>query len=107
MLKLKRAYLPAEDTDGYRVLVDRLWPRGKSKETEKIDLWLKEIAPSPELRKYPEFREKYHQELQSGPQKEALKQLQVIIKQHKTITLVYSAKNETENNAQVLYDLLQ
>ena len=49
----------------------------------------------------------YHQELQSGPQKEALKQLQVIIKQHKTITLVYGAKNETENNAQVLYDLLQ
>ena len=44
MLKLKRAYLPAEDTDGYRVLVDRLWPRGKSKETEKIDLWLKEIG---------------------------------------------------------------
>lgn len=88
MLKLKRAYLPAEDTDGYRVLVDRLWPRGKSKETEKIDLWLKEIAPSPELRKwfnhdsekYPEFREKYRQELQSGPQKEALKQLQEIIK---------------------------
>lgn len=115
MLKLKRAYLPAEETDGYRVLVDRLWPRGKSKETEKFDLWLKEIAPSPELRKwfnrdsekYSEFQVKYRQELQSGPQKEALEQLKEIMKQHPIVTLVYGAKNEAENNAQVLYEFLQ
>lgn len=115
MLKLKRAYLPAEENDGYRVLVDRLWPRGKSKETEKIELWLKEIAPSPELRKwfnhdsekYPEFQVKYRQELQNSPQKEALEQLKAIIKQHPTVTLVYGAKNETENNAHVLYEILQ
>ena len=51
MIKIKRAYAPAEETDGYRILVDRLWPRGISKEKAKIDLWLKEVAPSNELRK--------------------------------------------------------
>ncbi|MGM0168685.1 hypothetical protein IGI39_004440 [Enterococcus sp. AZ135] len=114
MLQIKRAYLPAEDLDGYRVLVDRLWPRGKSKETEKIDLWLKEIAPSSDLRKwfnheaekYPEFETSYRKELQAGEQKEALDQLKTVLKEHKNVTLVYGAKNETQNNAQVLYDLL-
>ena len=114
MLKMKRAYLSAEDSDGYRVLVDRLWPRGKSKETEKIDLWLKEIAPSSELRKwfnheaekYPDFKAKYRKELQSGTQKEALEELKNILQDHEMVTLVYGAKNEKQNNAQVLYDLL-
>lgn len=114
MLKLKRAYLPAEEADGYRVLVDRLWPRGKSKDTEKIDLWLKEIAPSADLRKwfnhdsekYPEFRTSYRKELDNGVKKESLEELRAIITRHKTVTLVYGAKNESENNAQVLYELL-
>ncbi|MBX8935485.1 DUF488 domain-containing protein [Enterococcus gilvus] len=114
MLQIKRAYLPVSDSDGYRVLVDRLWPRGKSKETEKIDLWLKEIAPSPELRKwfnhevdkYPEFQMKYREELQSGTQHEALEELRTVIQAHDNVTLVYSAKDEQHNNAQVLYDLL-
>ena len=114
MLQIKRAYLPASDSDGYRVLVDRLWPRGKSKETEKIDLWLKEIAPSPELRKwfnheeakYPEFQVKYQEELQSGAQKEALEELRKVLDKQAVVTLVYGAKNEKQNNAQVLYELL-
>lgn len=114
MLQIKRAYLPASDSDGYRVLVDRLWPRGKSKETEKIDLWLKEIAPSPELRKwfnheeakYPEFQAKYQEELQSGAQKEAFEELRKVLDKQAVVTLVYGAKNEKQNNAQVLYELL-
>ncbi|MDU5333936.1 DUF488 domain-containing protein [Enterococcus sp.] len=115
MLQIKRAYLPAEDSDGYRVLVDRLWPRGKSKETEKIDLWLKEIAPSSELRKwfnheaekYPEFEAKYRVELQSGAQNEALEELKKTLQEHEVVTLIYGAKNEKQNNAQVLCDLLR
>lgn len=115
MLQMKRAYLPAEDSDGYRVLVDRLWPRGKSKETEKIDLWLKEIAPSPDLRKwfnheakkYPEFEAKYREELQSGAQKTALEELKKTLQEHEGVTLIYGAKNEKQNNAQVLFDLLK
>lgn len=114
MLQLKRAYLPASDSDGYRVLVDRLWPRGKSKETEKIDLWLKEIAPSTELRKwfnhetakYPEFQAKYREELRSGTAKEALEKLQKVITEQTVVTLVYGAKNERYNNAHVLFELL-
>ncbi|MGO2892486.1 DUF488 domain-containing protein [Enterococcus devriesei] len=115
MLKIKRAYLAAENADGYRVLVDRLWPRGKSKEIEQIDLWLKEIAPSPELRKwfnhdddkFPEFQAKYLEELQTGSQKEALNELKKVLTKEKDVTLVYGAKNEEANNAQVLYLLLK
>jgi len=114
MLQTKRAYMPASDSDGYRVLVDRLWPRGKSKETERIDLWLKEIAPSPELRKwfnhesekYPVFQTKYREELQSDIQHKALEELKTVIQAHANVTLVYGAKDEQHNNAQVLYDLL-
>ncbi|MDT2614106.1 DUF488 domain-containing protein [Enterococcus dongliensis] len=114
MLQLKRAYLPASNSDGYRILVDRLWPRGKSKETEKIDLWLKEIAPSPELRKwfnhedtkYPEFQRRYQEELQTGAAKKALETLQEVLAKEENVTLVYGAKNETHNNASVLYDIL-
>ena len=71
MIKIKRAYAPAEETDGYRILVDRLWPRGISKEKAKIDLWLKSVAPSSDLRKwfghvperFPEFTKRYKAEL--------------------------------------------
>ena len=71
MIQIKRAYEAPTEQDGYRVLVDRIWPRGKSKESEKLDEWLKKVAPSTELRKwfnhevnkYPEFKQKYQEEL--------------------------------------------
>ena len=73
-MKIKRAYAPVEDTDGYRILVDRLWPRGISKEKAKIDLWLKSVAPSNDLRKwfghdperFPEFSKRYQAELEES-----------------------------------------
>ncbi|WP_427814829.1 DUF488 domain-containing protein (plasmid) [Enterococcus sp. 22-H-5-01] len=114
MLQIKRAYLAPNEMDGYRVLVDRIWPRGKSKEVEKIDCWLKDIAPSTELRqwfnhepkKYAQFKIDYLAELQNEPQKTALEELKKLVSQHPTVTLVYGAKNEEKNNAQVLYELL-
>ncbi|WP_086351092.1 DUF488 domain-containing protein [Candidatus Enterococcus clewellii] len=108
MIYVKRAYEEPSEEDGYRVLVDRLWPRGISKEHAKIDSWLKEIAPSKELRqwfdhdpeKFDQFKEKYKEELakDTGP----MTQLLATIEKEKNVTLVYSAKNETMNNAVVL-----
>ncbi|OZB36873.1 MAG: hypothetical protein B7X35_03090 [Halothiobacillus sp. 14-56-357] len=109
-MKLKRAYdLPTND-DGYRVLVDRLWPRGLSKADAKIDLWLKAVAPSTELRqwfghdseKWPEFKRQYHGELKDNP---AWAELQAIAQQ-RDVTLVYAAKDQLHNNAVVLKQLL-
>lgn len=114
-VSIKRIYEDASDQDGFRVLVDRVWPRGISKEKAKLDEWLKEIGPSTELRKwfnheddkFDEFEKKYQKELQSGKQKEALKKLQSFIKDHKHITLLYGAKNETHNQAVVLNNILK
>src|SRR6185369_3253363 len=111
MIRIKRIYEPIESTDGYRVLVDRLWPRGIKKEKADIDLWLKEIAPSTELRKWvhadpgrwKQFVTKYHKELKDS---EAVETLKSIIKKHKTVTLLYATKNEEQNHALVLKDLL-
>lgn len=111
-MKLKRVYLPAEETDGYRILVDRLWPRGVSKEKAKIDLWLKEVAPSNELRKWfghdPErfnaFTERYKAELQASG---ALEELRQAIQEHPNTTLLYAAHDEQHNNAVVLQELLE
>lgn len=111
-MKLKRVYLPAEETDGYRILVDRLWPRGISKEKAKIDLWLKEVAPSNELRKWfghdPErfnaFTERYKAELQASG---ALEELRQAIQEHPNTTLLYAAHDEQHNNAVVLQELLE
>ena len=111
-MKLKRVYLPAEETDGYRILVDRLWPRGISKEKAKIDLWLKEVAPSNELRKWfghdPErfntFTERYKAELQASG---ALEELRQAIQEHPNATLLYVAHDEQHNNAVVLQELLE
>jgi uncharacterized protein YeaO (DUF488 family) len=106
-IHLKRAYEAASEDDGYRVLVDRLWPRGVSKQDAKIDLWLKEIAPSTDLRKWfghdpakwEEFRKRYAEELDNHP--EIVKQLTILVeKQH--VTLIYSAKNEEFNQAVAL-----
>ncbi|HEX5154865.1 MAG TPA: DUF488 domain-containing protein [Parafilimonas sp.] len=111
MIQLKRAYEPKERKDGFRILVDRLWPRGIKKEDMHVDIWLKEIAPSSALRKWfnhdPEkwitFKTKYKAELQQSASLDELKQL---IEKHKTITLVYSAKDEEHNQAVVLKELL-
>lgn len=112
MIKLKRIYDPYHKEDGYRVLVDRLWPRGVSKEEAHLDLWLKEIAPSNELRKWfghdtnrwIEFKEKYKEELKS--KKELISQLKERGKQHKNVTLLYGAKDVDHNEAVVLLQLL-
>ena|ERR1700733_4838846 len=108
---IKRIYSPFESTDGYRVLIDRLWPRGIKKEKANIDSWLKEIGPSTPLRKWfghdPErwtsFRKKYQEELKDN---ETLSELRKIVKQHKKVTLLYGAKDEEHNHAVVLMELL-
>jgi uncharacterized protein YeaO (DUF488 family) len=113
MFTLTRIYSPPSPTDGYRILVDRLWPRGVSKEKAKIDLWLKEIAPSDNLRKWfshdPEkwegFKSKYGKELDTKP--ELLRTIKQLEKEKKTITLLYSAKDELHNNAVVLKEKLE
>jgi len=112
MISIKRAYDPADDEDGFRILVDRLWPRGVSKDRLKIDLWLKEVAPSSQLRKWfahdtqkwKEFQARYLEELKE--KKEYLDQIEDIIRKEETVTLVYAAKDEDHNNAQVLKELL-
>ena len=106
-IAIKRIYEHASKTDGYRILVDRLWPRGVSKEEAKLDEWLKDIAPSTELRKwfdhreerFPEFSKKYQAELDSKEDK--IERLRTIAKKQQ-ITLLYSAKNEKSNQAIVL-----
>ena len=108
---VKRIYEPAAESDGFRVLVDRLWPRGMSKENAKLDLWLPDFGPSTGLRqwfnrdpsKWEEFRRRYHAEL-----KEKMTLLATIIEQAKTrpITLLYSAKDEQHNQAVALRDFL-
>lgn len=112
MIRIKRVYDPADKADGYRILVDRLWPRGLSKETANIDLWLKEIAPSPDLRKWfdhdpkkwKSFNKKYRDELKSNAK--AVTYLRDIITDNQTITLLYGAKDEVHNQAIVLRDFL-
>ena len=112
MIKIERAYQPPEKSDGFRILIDRLWPRGVSKEKVKLDLWLKDVAPSNELRKWfshdaskwQEFQEKYKAELKNKNQ--ILNEIKDLEKDNKTLTLVYSAKDEEHNNAVVLKDVI-
>jgi len=109
-VRLKRAYDPPERSDGRRVLVDRLWPRGVSKEKADIDLWLKEVAPSSELRRWfghrpdrwPEFQARYRAELAHNP---ALYELRRIAGTG-PVTLVYGAKDRAHNDAVVLAEVL-
>lgn len=111
-IQLKRAYVEASPDDGFRALVDRLWPRGVSKEKAKVEIWLKEIAPSTDLRKWfghdPEkwktFRERYTRELDANAEV-----LDPLLKQarHGRVTLVYSAKDEEHNDAVVLQEYLR
>lgn len=110
-IKLKRAYEPATPMDGTRILVDRLWPRGVTKEAAAIDEWIKEIAPSTALRKWfghdparwQEFRRLYASEVRERPQE--LRNLRARARQG-PITLVYSAHDEAHNDAVVLRDIL-
>lgn len=110
-IKIKRIYEDADSDDGYRMLIDRLWPRGVSKEEAKLDEWNKELAPSTQLRKwfdhtperFEEFKKRYLNELKS--QEEELNRLSAMAKT-KVITLLYAAKNEDINNAVVLRELL-
>lgn len=113
MIKSKRTYDAASDDDGYRILIDRLWPRGLSKEKAHIDLWLKDIAPSTELRKWydhdvdkwSEFEKRYKDELKS--KRELIEQIKELEKEHKTVTLLYSAKDTEHANANVLIEILK
>lgn len=112
MITLKRIYEKAEASDGYRILVDRLWPRGISKEKATLDLWLKEIAPSDKLRKWyghdpkkwPMFQRKYKSEISAN--EESFAQLKEIVKKKKHITLLFAAKDEDHNEAVVIKNLL-
>lgn len=110
-IKIKRVYEAPEKSDGFRVLVDRVWPRGMTKEKASVDLWLKEIGPSTVLRKWfghdpekwMEFKKRYMQELKADKEEVAT------LKQHiskGTVTLVYSAKDEEHNQAVAIREFL-
>lgn len=113
-IKIKRIYEPADETDGLRILCDRLWPRGISKEKAKIDLWAKEIAPTNDLRKWfghdpdkwDEFRRRYREEIQSGGAEDFLNEIKTALAD-RPVTLLYAAKDEAHNNAVVLAEWLQ
>ncbi|AXH99142.1 DUF488 family protein [Sporosarcina sp. PTS2304] len=115
-VQIKRAYDSVEKSDGMRILVDRLWPRGVSKGDAALDEWVKDIGPSKELRqwfdhdadKYEDFKKKYKKELkENDTQREALEQLKQWTKKHnKNITLVFGAKDENHNQAAVLKEIL-
>ena len=105
MIQIKRVYEKAAKEDGYRILVDRLWPRGLTKERAKVHLWLKEIAPSDALRKWfghePEkwaaFAKRYREEL--GKKKDLLKEVKRLEREQGTVTLLYGRKDEKQNQA--------
>lgn len=113
MIKIKRAYEKPSTDDGYRILVDRLWPRGVTKNKSSIDLWLKEISPSNELRKWfshdlekwNEFKKRYHVELKN--EKKLLQKIKDIEKENIIVTLVYASKDDKHNNAVFLLDELK
>jgi uncharacterized protein YeaO (DUF488 family) len=111
-IRLQRIYESEEKVEGYRILVDRLWPRGITKEKARIDLWLKEIAPSNDLRKwfhkdpenYTEFKKRYSHELDQNPQ--AVKTLHDILKKQ-DVVLLYARKDKIHNQAVILKEYLE
>jgi len=115
LIATKRVYEPAARADGSRVLVDRLWPRGVSKERAAVDEWLRDLAPSDELRRWyharpllwDAFRKKYLIELTQPAAAEALSRLYQLAYGKKRITLLFASKNEVRNNATVLKELLE
>ena len=112
MIKLKRAYEAASKDDGLRILVERLWPRGVSKQKAQIDLWLKDLAPSTELRqwyghdpaRWPQFRKRYRAELKG--QGDVLALLRFVTEE-RTVTFVYAASDEERNSAVALKEFLE
>lgn len=108
--RIKRIYEPAAPDDGFRVLVDRLWPRGLSKQAARVDLWAREIAPSKELRqwfghdpsRWDEFRRRYAQELEQPEQSAALAALRQALAPHARVTLLFAAHDQAHNNAVAL-----
>lgn len=113
MIKVKRIYKKPDEHDGFRILVDRLWPRGISKDEARVDLWFKEVAPSSELRKWfahdpqkwEEFKRKYREELKK--KKQLLKKIKELEKEKGIITLLFSARDEEHNNAVALREILK
>ena len=114
-LRLKRIYLPASADDGVRVLVDRLWPRGLTREAAAIDHWLKAVAPSNELRQWfqhqvalwGEFEQRYRAELAEPEAAAALDTLIAIVRAAPVTTLLFGARDEQQNQAQVLAVLVR
>jgi uncharacterized protein YeaO (DUF488 family) len=112
VVKAKRIYEPPSKDDGYRIFVERLWPRGFTKERARFDLWFKDITPSPELHKWfhhdperwNEFKKKYRKELEKSGM---LLELKRIIREKKIVDLVYSTKSEEHNNAIILIEFLK
>ncbi|HSN18194.1 MAG TPA: DUF488 family protein [Gammaproteobacteria bacterium] len=112
-VKLKRVYMKPEPSDGCRILVDRLWPRGLNKRRAKVDFWLRDLAPSTRLRKWyghdparwSEFKRRYRAELKG--EQAALKALKALLRQHRTATLLFSSKEEQLNNAAALKGFLR
>lgn len=110
-VRIRRAYDAAAPNDGFRVLVDRLWPRGISKERAALDAWMKDVAPTPELRRWwdhdpdrlDEFASRYDAELDENP---AVDELRATIDAHAVVTLVYGARDPQVNHAAVLRDYL-
>ena len=108
-LRIKRVYKPPDDRDGVRVLVDRLWPRGLSREKARIGLWLKEIAPSDALRRrfhddpggWEDFKTAYYAELERAPAQSAVRDLLERLTRE-PVTLLFAARDETRNNAVAL-----
>lgn len=112
-IRIKRVYEDPDATDGYRALVDRLWPRGMKKEYLKYDVWEKDITPSPELRKWfhedqtehwEDFATMYRKELENS---EAVRQFIEHIKSYDTVTLLYASKEPVHNHARILQQFLQ
>ncbi len=113
MIKVKRIYQKPAKEDGWRVLVDRLWPRGMKKEAAHIDLWMKEVAPGDALRKWfgheprkwVEFQKKYRAELKK--KKDLISNLKKMEREHGTLTLLFGAKDESHNQAVLLAEVLK
>ncbi|MGH6846688.1 MAG: DUF488 domain-containing protein [Methylocella sp.] len=110
-IQIKRIYEPPARSDGTRILVDRLWPRGVARDEARIDAWVKDVAPSVALRrwyshdpgKWPEFRARYIAELKHNP---AVVELQDMDAKSKTVTLLFASKDNLRNNATVLREFL-
>jgi DNA-3-methyladenine glycosylase len=113
MIQTKRVYEKSSKEDGFRILVDRLWPRGLTKEKARVDSWMKEIAPSDELRKWfhheernwSEFVKRYEAEL--AKKKDLLSELNELENEHGTVTLLYGSKDEKQNQAVILANILK